>query len=534
MNIISVYGSHNASVFVMCGDKYEVIEVERFISKKNIGLVKYVFMRHHIDAIITSILEYIKLKYGVVEFDICFYNQTNLVEEKTKVDYHKLFPAKEYVFFNHHESHAAGTFYQSPYEKAMVFSMDGGGNDGRCNIYQANRENGLKLIGKEIFDFGYTYMLFGEYLSDIKKEKNIYIGNLVYAGKLMGLCSFGKVREDWYHHFKHYYETASCIFPKTPETRALKNAEIEKLGSKIGVVFDVENRISGQISYDIAATSQRAFEDSILSIIKKYYKGGPICFTGGCSLNIILNKRIKDEITNDVFVSPNGNDSGLAVGSVLNFIKPKKPFVATYIGVPILDIHDLSKYFSDGMRVSVNDLAKVLANGSIIGCMRGASEHGPRSLGNRSILCNPCISEMKDILNAKVKNREWFRPFAPVVRLEDVSKYFEFEDESPYMSFQVRVRSEWQTKLQAISHVDGSARVQTVTREQNQWLYDLLTEIEKLTGIGVLLNTSFNVDGKPITTRISEVIEVYDKTDIDGVYVEGFLLLKNKNSLKSY
>jgi carbamoyltransferase len=515
----------------MCGDEYEVIEVERFISKKNIGLVKYIFMKNRIYAILSSILQYIKTKYRVNEFDICFYNSTvyeAVYEGENEIDYHKLFPAKKYVFFNHQESHAAGTFYQSPYKKATVFSMDGGGNDGICNVYSADRELGLELIGKEPSDFGYTYMLFGDYLSDIKKEKDIFIGNLVYAGKLMGLCSFGKVREDWYPHFKHYYETAPNIIAEIIEERALKRAEIEKLGRKIGVVFDVENRISGQVAYDIAATSQRAFEDSIIAIMKKYYKGGPICFTGGCSLNIILNKRIKDEITNDVFVAPNGNDCGLTLGSVLNFTKPKEPFVATYIGVPILDIHHFWKYFTDDMRIDISGLAKVLAEGSIIGCVRGNSEHGPRALGNRSILCNPCIPEMKDILNAKVKNREWFRPFAPVVRLEDVNKYFEFDAESPYMSFQVRVRPEWQNKLQAITHVDGSARVQTVTREQNQWLYDLLTEVETLTGTGVLLNTSFNVDGKPITTRISEVMEVYEKTKIDGVYVEGFLLLKSK------
>jgi carbamoyltransferase len=170
----------------------------------------------------------------------------------------------------------------------------------------------------------------------------------------------------------------------------------------------------------------------------------------------------------------------------------------------------------------VNDIVK----GNIIGIARGNSEHGPRALGNRSIICNPAISDMKDVLNEKVKHREWYRPFAPVVRLEDVSKYFEWEGESRWMNFCPLVKEEWREKLPAITHVDGTARVQTVTREQNEFIYDLLTEMDKQTGVGVLLNTSFNVNGKPILTSLKEAFQVFQTSQMDGLIIENYYLTK--------
>jgi carbamoyltransferase len=173
-------------------------------------------------------------------------------------------------------------------------------------------------------------------------------------------------------------------------------------------------------------------------------------------------------------------------------------------------------------------VAKDINEGKIIGVVQGCSEHGPRALGHRSIICNPSIPEMKDILNHKVKHREWYRPFAPVVRLEDVSKYFEWDKESRWMSFCPLVKEEWREKLPAITHVDGTARVQTVTKEQNEWLYNLLTEFNELTGIGVLLNTSFNVNGKPILSTYKDAFEIYNKTELDCLLLEDYYIRKEE------
>jgi len=185
------------------------------------------------------------------------------------------------------------------------------------------------------------------------------------------------------------------------------------------------------------------------------------------------------------------------------------------------------KHLLDGYtEITYDTLTQDLIDGKIVGVAMGQSEHGPRALGNRSILCNPAFASMKDTLNEKVKNREWYRPFAPVVRLEDVSKYFEWEGESRWMSFCPKVRPEWRDVLSAITHVDGTARVQTITREQHAWLYDLLTAMDAKTGVGVLLNTSFNVNGKPILSTLKDAFHIYENTELDGVVIENYYFRK--------
>ena len=291
-----------------------------------------------------------------------------------------------------------------------------------------------------------------------------------------------------------------------------------------------------QTAYDVAATSQRAFEECFLEYAKPYfekYPDLPICMAGGCGLNILLNTRLVQEFNKTVFVGPNPNDCGIALGLILNQLKPDQPFDATYAGLELFDIDALGHYIQQFYTATTTyfDIDKTtddLINGKIIGVARGRAEHGPRALGNRSILCNPSIENMKDILNEKVKHREWYRPFAPVVRLEDVSKYFEWEGESKWMSFCPKVKEEWREKLTAITHVDGTARVQTVTREDNEWLYDLLTKMHEKTGVGVLLNTSFNVDGSPILSTIKEAFKILESTQMDGLVIENYYIQKIK------
>ena len=254
----------------------------------------------------------------------------------------------------------------------------------------------------------------------------------------------------------------------------------------------------------------------------------PIGVTGGCGLNILLNTRLVNEFNREVFVGPDPNDCGIALGLMLNHLKPETPFDSTYSGTTLLDLDNLAYHIQNthinfaSSFLNQDTLINDLTEGKIVGVARGKSEHGARALGNRSIICNPSLPEMKDILNAKVKHREWYRPFAPVVRLEDVSKYFEWDKESKWMSFCPKVKEEWKDKLSAITHVDGTARVQTVTREQNEWLYDLLTKFEEKTGVGVLLNTSFNVDGKPILSTVKDAFTILKTTELDCLLIENY------------
>lgn len=550
---ISFYGSHNATFVVEENGKIlSIIEVERFTNSKNCGIAQYK-PAMHILLTVEEILKYIEKEFGIKEFETCFYGCTDVVVEdfdRNHIIYpvEKRIPAKHYQHIGHHESHAYSCFYQSSYKEALVFSFDGGGDDGKFNVYLSKRGEDIIELERILnpihnnphiyYDLGFPYMIFGQYFNDIKLEP-IGDGNLVWPGKIMGLCSYGKVIEEWVDHFIEFYKS-------NPDggNNDYQN-KLNILGEKIGVEFDINNRLEGQLAYDVAATSQRAFEECFLEYAKPYmekYPDLPICVTGGCGLNIILNTRIVEEFGKEVFVGPNPNDCGIALGMILKLLKPEEPFDATYGGLPILDkfnFTNISYHYRNVRTLMQKDdsyhayeqwnpsiLIDELEAGKIVGVVRGNSEHGPRALGNRSIICNPMISDMKDVLNEKVKHREWYRPFAPVVRLEDVSKYFEWNKESRWMSFCPKVREEWREKLPAITHVDGTARVQTVTREQNEWLYDLLTRFEEKTGVGVLLNTSFNVNGKPILSTYADAFQIFDESKMDSLVIEHLYIRK--------
>jgi carbamoyltransferase len=546
---IAFYGSHNSSYVVERGGKILlVLEVERFLNYKNSGMAQYQCPKYQ-DILFLSqyIPEFIMKKLGISEFDNCYYINCDVIIEQ-RYELQTYIKAKNYHHGLHHKSHVAGAFYQSPYQEALAFSFDGGGNDGFFNIYHCVRGESPKLLDSILnpyknnphiyYDLGFAYMLFGEYLGDIKKEP-LNIGNLVYSGKIMGLASYGNVIEDWVPHFIHFYKSGpdGNHYGPWDETGYYDyENKINELGENIGVTFDINNRLRDQIAYDVAATSQRAFEECFLEIAKPYfeeYPDLPVCMSGGCALNILLNTRLVEEFNKEVFVGPNPNDCGIALGLMLNELKPEQPFDATYSGIELLDIDSLGHYIQNSHSTTTTyfDMLKMvddLIEGKIIGVARGRAEHGPRALGNRSILCNPSIENMKDILNEKVKHREWYRPFAPVVRLEDVSKYFEWEKESKWMSFCPKVKQEWREKLTAITHVDGTARVQTVTKEDNEWLYNLLTEMDRKTGVGVLLNTSFNVDGSPILSTIKDAFKILESTQMDGLLLEEYYIMKQK------
>ena len=534
---ISFYGSHNSSYVVEEDGKILLIlELERFLNYKNSGIAQYKCPRtESILFFAEYIPKWIMNKLNITEFENCYYLNTDvIIYERHELE--KYIPAKNYIHCLHHEGHAAGCFYQSPYNEMLVFSFDGGGNDGKFNVYICEREKGVQLLESVInpdintqhiyYDLGFPYMLIGQYLKDIKFE-SLGDGNLVYPGKIMGLSSYGIVNEEWLPEFMEFYKS---------DPNGLNFEEkIKKLGDSINVKFDINNRIDSELGWNIAATSQRAFEDSFLEIAKPYidqYPDIPIGITGGCGLNILLNTRLANETTRDIFVGPDPNDCGIALGLMLNKLKPKEPIDSTYLGTTLLDLDNIFNYIqSSNIRFTTNVLDnEILLNdlidGKIIGIARNRSEHGPRALGNRSIICNPSIPEMKDILNSKVKHREWYRPFAPVVRLEDINKYFEWDKESRWMSFCPKVREEWRDKLSAVTHVDGTARVQTVTREQNEFLYDLLTNLEKITGVGVLLNTSFNLDGKPILSTAKDAFTILENTQMDCLLIEEYYIKK--------
>ena len=271
------------------------------------------------------------------------------------------------------------------------------------------------------------------------------------------------------------------------------------------------------------------------TILQRKTHSKNICIAGGIGLNSVANERIiKESPFKNIFILPASNDAGIALGCAYfgyyNILKgtERKPYIA-YTGKEYSDeeilksLKDLKYYKSDDI---TKEVAKLLSEKKIIGWFQGRSEYGARALGNRSILCDPTGGEMKDILNDKVKHRESFRPFAPAVLYEEANRFFEIKEECPYMLRIVNVLEKAKSQLQAITHVDGTARIQTVVRKQNPIYYDLINEFYKLTKIPVILNTSFNVAGEPIVETPEDAIKCFLGTEIDVLVLGNYIIKK--------
>lgn len=521
-NNIALHGSHNGGIAFHDGENYRVIEIERFINKKNYGLTQYLLCNNN-KFILQEMLKYIYQNFNISPFfDNVIYSNTDAIYDNEHRHYEEYISSKNKINCLHHHSHAAGTFYQSPFEEAIVISYDGGGSDGFFNVFLADRTNGVKNIKTIPIDFGFSYMSFGHFLKPIKFEAELGMGNLVYSGKLMGLCGYGQSNTSWLPFFKEYYYS----IPNGNNYQALLN----KLGEQIGVVFDIDARIDGQLASDIAATSQTAFEDIFIELITPFINkyNLPVCISGGCALNVLCNSKVKNTFDRDIFIAPNSSDCGIALGMLLDYEKPQYQVDATYAGLPVLDPYVLYELIENkyAQKYTSYKAADIINSGFIIGVMQGNCEHGPRALGNRSILCNPSIPNIKDTLNEKVKQREWFRPFAPIVKLENVNKYFEFDDESRFMSYCAKVREEYREQLKAITHIDGTARLQTITKNQNEYIYNILTDFEKISGLGVLLNTSFNINGRPLINTYKDAMMMLDHNNLDYLFTDQFIIHK--------
>lgn len=515
---LSFYGSHNATVAVSKDNSIvEIIEIERLLNRKNQGLAQYI-TAHNREFIVNYLKEHLYSKYKIKKVDTVYYQNTDTNHNNKRYKFEKYFPADKYQECRHHIAHAANSLYQSKHKTALILSFDGGGNDGWMNIYLGEKGQDFQLLEKIDKNIGVCYSMFGNFVKQIYKCNYGDQGNLVYPGKLMGLAGYGNIRQEWIEEFTKWYNLYSYDVHINYFTEMLKRLNIHREGN---------NNCSEQDSKDLAATNQHVFEEFTYGVLKPYlkkYPDLPLHLTGGSALNVLFNTRMSK--IKEVFVAPNPSDCGLATGMLLDSIRPLEPVDITYQGIDVLDKHTLPSILEDiaPPPYSHELMVEYIKQGKIIGVIRGKSEHGPRALGNRSILCDPMISDMKDILNSKVKNREFYRPFAPVVRLEDVNKYFEWDKESRWMSFCPKVRKEYLEKIPSVVHVDNTARVQTVTEEQNKWLYDLLTELDKQTGVGILINTSFNQQGKPLVSSYAQGLKVLRDSQMDHIVLENFII----------
>lgn len=574
---VSVSTQHDLSISVSKGRKViEVIELERFLNNKHSGLGRIPkqdakhFLAKDLNAlnaykqkVISQLLElknYFSKKFtdnfeagigvqGFLHYLLPPGSYPNLINDFS-IDIREIFNAKAWFICSHHLAHACSAFYQSGFRKSLIITYDGGSPDGVLNIFSFSnsRITHLDNLHSHICE---SYANFGYFLGDINLPKKNY--NLEYPGKIMGLSAYGRQKIGLKEFLKRY------LHRENDSRQTLEKELFEKFGYDIASCNPKnisshkrleqnarQKSLFGQEGYDFAASLQGAFEEKFLELVNPFlyaYSSWPLCLAGGGALNILTNTQVYKEQKKLPFVPPDPSDCGLSLGALLFLIKPDSPYEDPYSGPELLDRNLLStyineKYFdtkSDGYLVqniqgNSSYIAALLKQGKIIGAARGKAERGPRALGNRSILASASIPNMKNKINHKVKGREWFRPFAPVVRLEDVNKYFEWEHESRYMSFSPIVKKKYRRTLESITHVDNTSRVQTVTRDQNKFIYDLLTDLEKECGIGVILNTSFNVDSKPIVSSVKDCLQVLEDTELDGVVIDDILILKTEKA----
>ena len=469
------------------------------------------------------------------------------------------------VAYRHHAGHAWCGVAQSPWagDRCAVFTHDAGGDDGFTFMWK-HVDNLLTSKQVPHWHKPNDRAFFGRYytaaschgVQDIASET---AQTLDVAGKVMGAAAYGRRNTPWFIVGQRLYkddpETVEWVNPMARIFKDYYLMEREQLEAKgirgygsgknwLNKVFADSPELfnpyecwtsplglTWQEQLDVAAGIQSQHEKDVINFVKKHRSFIKKCkdrlvVSGGCALNVLVNKRLQEEFGIEVFVPPNVIDSGLPFGFIIQHMAEngidvwKKGVDLTYSGPKIQDMHDFEWYKKHyyNKEITISELSSLLKDDNIIGLVQGRSEVGPRALGNRSIICDPKGHDKKDKVNI-VKKRENYRPFAPVCRKEDAEKYFDAYsyDNLAFMNFAVMTRPEYTEQLAAVTHVDGTARLQTVTPEQNELMYDLLSEFD-----GVLLNTSFNVRGKPILNTLKEAFEVLDGTALDGVVIQDF------------
>jgi carbamoyltransferase len=460
---------------------------------------------------------------------------------KPKLSAHLGVPDSKIHFVEHHLCHAASAFFVSPFEEAAIFSYDGVG-EWTTTLYGVGKGNQMEKRGEVFFphSLGDFYSMMTEFLG---------FRHSGGEGKIMGLSSYGDPT-------KFYQPLRSLIQILDNGQYRLDTSYLRyhthgkyqwyspKLVELIGPPREYESEMTSRYE-DIAAATQRVVEDCVLELMQWHHKQTgykQLTISGGVGLNSVVNGRIITETPfSEVFVQPAANDGSGSFGAAFYlwnqvFKKPRNYVMNNaYLGPSIPDAQHKAAVEKEGLHyetLSREDLiertASMLADGKIVGWFQGRMEYGPRSLGNRSILAAPFPASMKDTLNARVKHREPFRPFAPSMPAERVGEYFEHDYLSPFMLMVYKTREEKRAAIPAVDHVDRTGRVQAVVREENPIYYDLITRFGEKTGIPVLLNTSFNVRGEPIMHAPEQAIDCFLGEDMDAL-VLGSLFLEKRN-----
>lgn len=516
MKVIAFHTQHDASVAVAVdGELRAVLELERLLE------VRHFESSHDPDTFraewrraLDTVLNFV----GIDRFDVAV---TSWVMPSQRRSLQGLVHADRWTTVDHHRAHALHGLHDAQGSHALIVSYDGGGNDGTFNLYGVER-GGLVHRERVSLNLGTPYRLLATTMPEVTGGRpQPRAGHLSLSGKVMAYAALGEPHLAWLPALRDYYrqfqEPAQALY---------------SLGEALGIELESDS-LTPEVARALAATSQRAFEDLLLDEIGRHLDAGvrEIVLTGGCALNVVANERVRKRFGLPVHVPPAPNDAGIAVGALWSVEAPVgRPPV--FSGLPL--VWDLPEGELDrryGVRASLRDLASLLLRGAVVGVAQGRAEHGPRALGHRSILACAHADSLRERINARIKAREWYRPVAPAVLDSRAAELVLDPAPSPYMSFARAMFEASARRYPAATHLDRSTRVQTVT---DGFLADLLTELVSLGGDPVLVNTSFNQRGRPLIHRASAALEALDETDLDYVWLDGWLLPKRRGAGDHY
>ncbi len=456
----------------------------------------------------------------------------------------KLGYKKSVLYVPHHLSHAASAFLVSPFEEAAVLTIDGVG-EWQTTTLGVGRGSGLRQL-KEInfpHSLGLLYSAMTAYLG-FKVNNDEY--------KVMGLAAYGKP--------KYLDRLKKLIDVKADGSFALEMSYFRfhygmqmfsrKFFQEFGKPRKPETEIT-QYHKDMAASLQKLFEEVLLKICNYLYEltgAENLCFAGGAALNSVANGKIlKNTPFKSIYIQPEAGDGGGSLGAAYfaynSILKNPRTYIQTTSCFgPSYSREEVETFLGQKQivyreypeeRKLVEEAAKLIADNQVVGWFSGRMEWGPRALGSRSILSNPTNPQMQEILNLKVKHREPFRPFAPVVAVEDAAEYFESDNPLPipadFMLMVYPIRQDKQSLIPAVTHVDGSGRLQTIRAEQNPRYYKLIKAFAKLSGAPILINTSFNIRGEPIVCTPEDAYRCMMGTGIDYLVIENFIVKRADN-----
>jgi len=481
------------------------------------------------------------------------------------------------LFTEHHISHAASTFYPSNFKESAILTIDGVGEWCTASICKGEDKD-IQILKELHFphSVGLLYSAF-----------TYYLGFRVNSGeyKLMGLAPYGIEESEETKLFTEKIKSEvvdikddGSIFLNQKYfkyTYGLRMIKENKFKSLFGFNTRKEEEEITQTHCNMALAIQKVTEEIVIKMVqetKKLTNSNNLCLSGGVALNCVANGKIDElGIFENIYILPASGDAGGSLGAALainhmyfdsnrNYSKEYDLMRGSYLGPyfsdkEILIINKKHKAvfeYEESFEKLSEKVAKLISDGNVVGWFQGRSEFGPRALGNRSILADPRNPEMQKKLNLKIKYREGFRPFAPSVLEEDYSNFFEGNMMSPYMLMVKKIQEKikisvpkeyWKldywnklytkrSKLQSITHVDFSARIQTVSKKTNRRYWELINEFKKITDVGVLVNTSFNVRGEPIVNSPEDAFKCFMNTEMDVLVIGNFLYFKEEQTIK--